>query len=77
MLLPTEFTYPASWLGDQTVAERAARRAEEARARDLPPLSGPARSRAARRTNVYEPVAAYGPPGGRWGLFGYCLCGFV
>lgn len=58
-----EFTYPSRWLADQTVAQRAAERAEAARSLDLPPLArGPARP----KRSVYEPVAAYGPPGSRW-----------
>jgi hypothetical protein len=50
-----EFTYPADWLGDQTIAYRAARRAEAARGgvpradRDLFYLDAPPRRSAAAR----------------------------
>lgn len=75
----TEFTYPASWLGDQTLAYRAAKRAEAARGgpptfgsrRDdfddsgFPALSPPRRPapQQARGAEVAEPVVAFGPPG--------------
>uniref|UniRef100_A0A7S3QR45 PsbP C-terminal domain-containing protein n=1 Tax=Dunaliella tertiolecta TaxID=3047 RepID=A0A7S3QR45_DUNTE len=70
-----EFTYPAQWLADQTVAYRAAQRAEEARnggvmgLGDLPPVARSnaslqrARAEQKRRAAAFEPVAAYGPPG--------------
>jgi hypothetical protein len=63
-----EFQHPADWLADQTVAYRAAQRAEASRG--LPPsermlLSSGAlaqqRARAAR--SVAEPTVAFGPPG--------------
>jgi hypothetical protein len=58
---PAEFQYPAQWLADQTLLRRQAQRAEEGRALDLPPL---ARSRErARRRDVVEPSAAFGPAG--------------
>ncbi|XP_073141446.1 psbP domain-containing protein 7, chloroplastic isoform X2 [Henckelia pumila] len=46
-----------SWLGDQTVAYRAAEKAE--RFMDAPPLGGVGR----RPRSVNEPVVAFGPPG--------------
>eukprot|EP00197_Chlamydomonas_leiostraca_P003089 CAMPEP_0202869636 /NCGR_PEP_ID=MMETSP1391-20130828/12561_1 /ASSEMBLY_ACC=CAM_ASM_000867 /TAXON_ID=1034604 /ORGANISM="Chlamydomonas leiostraca, Strain SAG 11-49" /LENGTH=320 /DNA_ID=CAMNT_0049549973 /DNA_START=13 /DNA_END=975 /DNA_ORIENTATION=- len=58
-----EFTYPAEWLADQTVAMRAAQRAEEARSLDLPSLSPPQQGQRRSRASVYEPVVAYGPAG--------------
>ncbi|KAF5843935.1 thylakoid-anchored PsbP-like protein [Dunaliella salina] len=70
-----EFTYPAQWLADQTVAYRAAQRAEEARnggvmgLGDLPPVERSsaslqrARAEQRRRASALLPVAAYGPPG--------------
>lgn len=57
----TEFTYPASWLADQTLVVRAAQRAEAERSLDPPSL----REVRARRRNVIEPVVAFGPPGSR------------
>jgi hypothetical protein len=54
-----EFTYPASWLADATVARRAADAGE--RARPLDPLAADPRRPPRRR--VAEPVVAYGPPG--------------
>ncbi|XP_075501955.1 psbP domain-containing protein 7, chloroplastic-like isoform X2 [Primulina tabacum] len=52
-----EFIYPESWLGDQTVAYRAAEKAE--RLMDPPPLGSVGR----RSRSVNEPVVAFGPPG--------------
>ncbi|KAG2437352.1 hypothetical protein HXX76_006007 [Chlamydomonas incerta] len=74
-----EFTYPATWLGDQTLAYRAAKRAEAARGgpptfgsrrddfddSEFPALS-PSRRPAAQQSRgaeVAEPVVAFGPPG--------------
>lgn len=54
----TEFVYPDSWLGDQTLLYRAAGKAE--RALDPPPLSG---GGGGQRSNVNEPAVAFGPPG--------------
>uniref|UniRef100_A0A0E0CCN4 PsbP C-terminal domain-containing protein n=1 Tax=Oryza meridionalis TaxID=40149 RepID=A0A0E0CCN4_9ORYZ len=56
-----EFIYPASWVGDQTLLYRGAKRAELQRSLDPPPLANgrsPSRPR-----NISEPVAAFGPPG--------------
>ncbi|KAM7473963.1 hypothetical protein LguiB_021206 [Lonicera macranthoides] len=50
-----EFIYPVSWVGDQTLFYRAAKKAEFERSLDPPPLN--------RRRNVNEPVVAFGPPG--------------
>lgn len=52
-----EFVYPESWLGDQTLLNRAAGKAE--RSLDPPPLGGGG----GPRRNVNEPVVAFGPPG--------------
>uniref|UniRef100_A0A0F7H1I4 Photosystem II reaction center PsbP family protein n=1 Tax=Monsonia marlothii TaxID=163685 RepID=A0A0F7H1I4_9ROSI len=53
-----EFIYPVDWVGDQTLLYRAAGKAESERSLDPPPLSG-----GPRRSNVNEPVVAFGPPG--------------
>lgn len=56
-----EFIYPSSWVGDQTLLYREAKRAELQRSLDLPPLTNvrsPSRPR-----SISEPVAAFGPPG--------------
>ncbi|GFR47691.1 hypothetical protein Agub_g9440 [Astrephomene gubernaculifera] len=71
-----EFTYPASWLADQTLANRAARRAEAERGGppglNLDPLDDyewrQQRQRRRRRpasvgkVAAVEPVVAFGPP---------------
>ncbi|KAI8475904.1 MAG: thylakoid-anchored PsbP-like protein [Monoraphidium minutum] len=61
-----EFQYPAAWLGDQTLARRAAQRAEAARALDPPALRGGDAERTERRRAraALDPVAAFGPAGG-------------
>jgi hypothetical protein len=56
-----EYIYPADWLADQTLAARAARRAELARGLDPPPLTP--RGGVTQRSSVFEPVSAYGPAG--------------
>jgi hypothetical protein len=56
-----EMTVPAAWLEDQTVARRAAQRAEASRSLDPPSL----RSQRGPPSSVVEPVVAYGPAGGR------------
>ncbi|GAB2287324.1 PsbP domain-containing protein 7, chloroplastic [Dionaea muscipula] len=55
-----EFIYPASWVGDQTLLYRAAKRGEEERSLDPPPLNG---SKSSNKRNISEPVVAFGPPG--------------
>ncbi len=71
---PAEFTYPSSWLGDQTLLYRAAQRAEAERGGlpgdpfDYYPPASSSGSRAAggrrsSRSSVVEPVAAFGPAG--------------
>ncbi|CAO1947165.1 unnamed protein product [Urochloa humidicola] len=55
-----EFIYPASWVGDQTLLYREAKKAELQRSLDPPPLKN---GRLSRPRNVSEPVAAFGPPG--------------
>ncbi|CAJ1976125.1 unnamed protein product [Sphenostylis stenocarpa] len=52
-----EFIYPANWVGDQTVLYRAAKKREMERSLDPPPLN------VRRRSNMNEPVVAFGPPG--------------
>ena len=54
-----QFTYPAAWLADRTVAERAAAAGERARSLDPPSLSGPGAAGAAAQP---LPDAAFGPP---------------
>ncbi|CAL0320974.1 unnamed protein product [Lupinus luteus] len=54
-----EFIYPANWVGDQTLVYRAAKRRELERSLDPPPLDDNQR----RRSNINEPVVAFGPPG--------------
>ncbi|CAA7388579.1 unnamed protein product [Spirodela intermedia] len=59
-----EFTYPADWVGDQTLLYRAAERAELQRQLDpSSPLmdAGPRRRR--RSSGASEPAVAFGPPG--------------
>lgn len=51
-----EFIYPANWVGDQTLLYRAAKKREMERSLDPPPLN-------IRRSNINEPVVAFGPPG--------------
>ncbi|KIZ00517.1 hypothetical protein MNEG_7443 [Monoraphidium neglectum] len=58
-----EFQYPANWLGDQTLVQRAAQRAERERALDLPALRGDEAAAAARRRGALDPVVAFGPAG--------------
>lgn len=53
----TEFLYPETWVGDQTLLYRAINRAEEERSLDPPSL------RTRRRSSVFEPLVAFGPPG--------------
>ncbi|KAL6840456.1 hypothetical protein ACP4OV_030266 [Aristida adscensionis] len=54
-----EFIYPSSWVGDQTILYREAKKAELQRSLDPPPIGrSPSRPRI-----VSEPVAAFGPPG--------------
>ncbi|TYH46248.1 hypothetical protein ES332_D11G322500v1 [Gossypium tomentosum] len=55
-----EFTYPASWVGDQRLLYRAAERLE--RSLDPLPTNSP-KSGNRPRKNVNEPIVAYGPPG--------------
>ncbi|GAX76730.1 hypothetical protein CEUSTIGMA_g4177.t1 [Chlamydomonas eustigma] len=57
-----EFQYPAQWLADQTVARRAAQRAERERSLD-PPSLGQQRKAVDPYQEVAEPSAAFGPPG--------------
>lgn len=52
-----EFIYPANWVGDQTLLYRAAKKREMERSLDPPPLNE------RRRSNINEPVVAFGPPG--------------
>lgn len=59
MLPGTEFLYPSSWLGDQTLLKRAAQRAELERSLDPPAL------KRQRARDVVEPCAAFGPAGSR------------
>ncbi|XP_019451316.1 PREDICTED: psbP domain-containing protein 7, chloroplastic-like isoform X2 [Lupinus angustifolius] len=54
-----EFIYPANWVGDQTLVYRAAKKRELERSLDPPPLGDNQR----RRSNINEPVVAFGPPG--------------
>ncbi|KAK2634688.1 hypothetical protein Ddye_029480 [Dipteronia dyeriana] len=54
-----EFVYPASWVGDQTLLYRAAKKAEFQRSLDPPPLN----KVKSKKLNVNEPVVAFGPPG--------------
>ncbi|KAL2325525.1 hypothetical protein Fmac_024583 [Flemingia macrophylla] len=51
-----EFIYPANWVGDQTLLYRAAKKREMERSLDPPALN-------VRRSNINEPVVAFGPPG--------------
>ncbi|XP_062084788.1 psbP domain-containing protein 7, chloroplastic isoform X2 [Humulus lupulus] len=53
-----EFIYPANWVGDQRLLYRAAERKELERSLDPPSLND-----SRRRSNVNEPVVAFGPPG--------------
>jgi len=53
----SEFIYPANWVGDQTLLYRAAKKREMERSLDPPPLNE------RRRSNINEPVVAFGPPG--------------
>lgn len=55
-----EFLYPATWLADQRLYRRYAERIERSVALDLPSLRNPPRR---IKKDVYEPSAAYGPPG--------------
>ncbi|CAO2196332.1 unnamed protein product, partial [Urochloa humidicola] len=55
-----EFIYPSSWVGDQTLLYREAKKAELQRSLDPPPLKN---GRLSRPRNVSEPVAAFGPLG--------------
>jgi hypothetical protein len=55
-----EFIYPSSWVGDQTLLYREAKKAESQRSLDPPPLTN---GRLSRPRNISEPVAAFGPPG--------------
>ncbi|WJX19533.1 PsbP domain-containing protein 7, chloroplastic [Trifolium repens] len=52
-----EFIYPVNWVGDQTLLYRAAKKREMELSLDPPPLNSRPRS------NVTEPVVAFGPPG--------------
>ncbi|TXG48969.1 hypothetical protein EZV62_024844 [Acer yangbiense] len=54
-----EFVYPASWVGDQTLLYRAAKKTEFQRSLDPPPLN----KVKSKKLNVNEPVVAFGPPG--------------
>ncbi|KAK7269347.1 hypothetical protein RIF29_22072 [Crotalaria pallida] len=54
-----EFIYPANWVGDQTLLYRAAKRRELEQSLDPPPINDNVR----RRSNISEPVVAFGPPG--------------
>jgi hypothetical protein len=54
-----EFTYPAAWLADRTVAERRAAAGERARSLDPPSLRNGGSATAARAP---LPDAAFGPP---------------
>ena len=56
-----EFQYPSQWLADQTLAVRAAQRAERSRSLDLPPLDTMKKQQ--REREVTEPTSAFGPPG--------------
>lgn len=56
-----EFIYPSSWVGDQTLLYREAKKAELQRSLDPPPL--PNRGSPSGPRNISEPVAAFGPPG--------------
>ncbi|GAU29347.1 hypothetical protein TSUD_31530 [Trifolium subterraneum] len=53
----TQFIYPVNWVGDQTLLYRAAKKREMELSLDPPPLNSRPRS------NVTEPVVAFGPPG--------------
>ncbi|KAF5945973.1 hypothetical protein HYC85_016201 [Camellia sinensis] len=55
-----EFIYPAAWVGDQTLLNRAVGKLE--RSLD-PPLPNNAAPDDRRRRSVNEPVVAFGPPG--------------
>ncbi|KAK1571490.1 hypothetical protein Q3G72_018101 [Acer saccharum] len=54
-----EFVYPASWVGDQTLLYRAAKKKEFQRSLDPPPLN----KVKSKKLNINEPVVAFGPPG--------------
>ncbi|KAK7392017.1 hypothetical protein VNO78_20443 [Psophocarpus tetragonolobus] len=54
-----EFIYPATWVGDQTLLYRAAKKREMELSLDPPSLNDDVR----RRANINEPVVAFGPPG--------------
>ncbi|KAI9157152.1 hypothetical protein LWI28_017613 [Acer negundo] len=54
-----EFVYPASWVGDQTLLYRAAKKTEFQRSLDPPPLN----KVKSKKLNINEPVVAFGPPG--------------
>ena len=59
-----EFVYPRDWAADQTLARRAAARAELERGRSLdPPSLAEAAARERARRASAEPVVAFGPVG--------------
>eukprot|EP00798_Chlamydomonas_sp_ICE-L_P013022 gene13022-3530_t len=64
--LDNEFVFPGSWLADQTLVVRAARRAEAERFMDLTPIESEQvrikQQEARAFQNVTEPVVAFGPP---------------
>ncbi|MED6177138.1 PsbP domain-containing protein 7, chloroplastic, partial [Stylosanthes scabra] len=53
-----EFIYPANWVGDQTLLYRAAKKREAELSLDPPALNA-----TPKRSNVSEPIVAFGPPG--------------
>ena len=58
-----EFTYPAAWLADRTVAERRAAAGERARSLDPPPLTGEGAAAAGPVGRAPPlPDSAFGPP---------------
>ncbi|MEW5309009.1 MAG: hypothetical protein WDW38_000923 [Sanguina aurantia] len=63
-----EFTFPSSWLADQTLLYRAAQRGEQERSSQMRPIVAPSALSAQRaeermQKRGVEPVAAFGPAG--------------
>lgn len=59
----TEFVFPQTWVGDQTLLYRAVQRGERERSLDLPSLRQQQQQQTMRKARPTEPVVAFGPPG--------------